>query len=439
MFGGIARSGPDRILYATREGSVLTIDLETGRVAGQFSLFPSGPRSSHVAHCAVDADGTVLLADALHRCVRRFSRDGTMRARYGGRPTPGMRQEDHPGTLTEPGSVLPVPGGFVVASGGDGLEHAVQRFGEEYEASLRHPFGPWRGANGLALVDGEVWVAETEGGGIRRFAPDGRYAGSVPLEPDLQRPFRIADDEHGQLLLLLAPETKEEQEVLGVARIGRDGEFGGWAVEAGEDRGVYCPFDVAVLDDGRFVVADLPFGVPPDVRLQLFAADGRLLRTILEDRLDLEAAQRAWFQSVLARTDGSAATLHEQARVHHHFSGGGPEHWGQARRLYRAALDADPHLLVAHLGLASLLQEGLREPEPAEEEYQAARGEGGEDGEMLARIAECRHQRGDIDGAIRLLREAVEASPPPEDYERRLDELGTYYLERAGEHPETMI
>jgi hypothetical protein len=333
-----------------------------------------------------------------------------------------------------------VPGGLVIASGGDGLEHAVQLFAAAggYVASLRHPQAPWRGANGVALVDGEVWVAETEAGALRRFSPDGAFLSSVPLDPEIRRPFRVADDEHGGLLLLLAPETEDDERVLGVARASRDGEFGGWVVEAGEER-VRCPFDLAVLDDGRFVVADMPFGVPPDVRLQLFAADGRLLATLVEDRLDLEAAQREWFESVLARKDGSAATLHEQARVHHHFSGGGPDHDREARRLYRAALEKDPHLLVAHLGLAALLAERLREPGPAEAEYRAALGEGGEEGEMLARIAECRHRSGDLDGAIRLLREAVEGAHPPEDYERRLDELGSYYLERAGETPEAML
>ena len=58
MFGGIAGWGSDRIVYATRDGSVLLFDAESARLAGQFSLHPSAPRTSQVTACAVDIDGT---------------------------------------------------------------------------------------------------------------------------------------------------------------------------------------------------------------------------------------------------------------------------------------------------------------------------------------------------------------------------------------------
>lgn len=441
MFGGISGLGSDHVAYATQDGSVLVLDIETGRLTAQFSVFPSGPSRSSLSACAADTDGTILVADALHRCVRRFRRDGRMTGRYGGRPTPGLRGEDHPGTLTEPGALLALAEGFVVASGGAGLEHAVQRFDAAgaYLGSLRHPDGVWHGANGLASVENLIWVAETEAGRLHRYAPDGRYDGEVDLHDELRQPFRIRDDGYEGVLLLLAPETREEQEIFGVARIDRSGDFAGWAVPPGEDPGrAYCAFDLAVLDDGRFLVADLPLGSPPDVRLQLFAADGRLLRVLLEDRIDLEAVQRDWFDAILAREGGGAFTLYEKARVHHHYSGGGAEHLREAGRLYRAALDGDPHLLQAHLEYGALLQR-LGEPAAAEEEYRAAIREGGEEGELLARIARCRHDRGDLDAAVRILQAAVEGPNPPEDYQARLDDLGTYFLERAGETPERMI
>lgn len=289
-------------------------------------------------------------------------------------------------------------------------------------------------AQGLALVEDEIWVAETEAGRIRRFAPDGRHLGDVRLDGP-GRPFRIAEDGYGRVLLLVAPESEEDQALLGVARIRASGTFTGWAVEAGEDDGrVYCPFDLAVMPDGRFVVADLPLGGPPDVRLQLFSADGRLLKTLMEDRVDLETMQGRWFESVLKRDDASARTLYEQARVHHHYKGASGEHLESARDLYAAAIEREPEFYLAHLGLGVLLSRRLAEPDAAENEFRAALGESGDDGDLLARIARCRHDRGDLDGAIRILQMAVEGENPPEAYHDRLEELGTYLLERAG-HP----
>ena len=60
---------------------------------------------------------------------------------------------------------------------------------------------------------------------------------------------------------------------------------------------------------------------------------------------------------------------------------------------------------------------------------------GGPEGELKARIAECRHERGDLEGAVRLLQEAVEGADRPEEYHRRVEDLGSWFLERAGEEP----
>jgi len=433
MFGGIAPAGADSIVYATFDGTVLVIDLDGVAIARQFAVYPSGPARVHVSACAVAPTGDILLADARHHRVRRFAPDGRQLALLGGIHNPGIPQQDMAGILDEPCAVLPMKDEVLVACGGLGEEHGVQVFGlagGEYRRSLPPPPGGWKRAQGLAEVEGAIWVAETEAGHVRIHAPDGSPTGRVPLHPELRRPFRVKADSYGGAFLLIAPES-EEGDAFGVARITRDGTFDGWTVPAGEEPGqASSPFDVAVLPDGRFVVADLPYGRPPEVRLQLFASDGRLIDTVFEDTSDLNAAQRAWFESVLARSDGSAATLYEQARVHHHYAGATREHLEQARDLYGKALEAEPGFLLALLGLANLLHRGLNDPKAAEVHYRRALDAGGAEGDMLARIAECRHDEGDLDGAIRLLRTAVESPRPPEEYHALVEELGDYYLER---------
>lgn len=432
MFGGIAPAGEDSIVYATYDGSVLFLDLDGPRVTGQFGVYPSGPARVHVSACAIAPNGFILLADARHHRVRRFAPDGRQTALLGGVHNPAIPQQDIAGVLDEPCAVLPLGDEILVACGGVGEEHGVQIFGAEggYRRSLPPPAHGWKRAQGLAEVDGAIWVAETDAGTIRVHAPDGSATGRVPLHPELRRPFRVKADGYGGAFLLVAPET-EDSDAFGVARIARDGSFDGWTVPAGEESGqAFAPFDVAVLPDGRFVVADLPYGRPPEVRLQLFTSDGRLVATLLGDSADLVAAQQAWFRSLLARRDRGAAMLYEQARVHHHYSGASREHLEEARDLYRGALEAEPAFLLARLGLATLLQRGLNDPKAAEAEYRAALEAGGAEGDMLARIAECRHDGGDLDGAIGLLQKAIESPRPPEDYFGLVEELGDYYLER---------
>ncbi|MHC4972691.1 MAG: hypothetical protein ACYTG3_10200 [Planctomycetota bacterium] len=442
MFGGIAAAGAERLVHATFDGNVVGFDVETGRVTGQFTLYPCAPAQVHVSVCAVDADGTLLLGDTRNRRVRRYSLDGRQFRRYGGLANPSLEEQDEEGILDEPCAILPLgEGGLVVACGGFDAEHGVQRFDSdgEYQYSFEPPAEGWKRAQGLARVEESLWVAETEAGAIRRHTLDGRFLGEAELHPDLRRPFRLQPDGYGSVLMVLAPETEEQQEQFGVARLATDGTFEGWAIKAGEKSGqVYCPFDVAVLPDGRFVVADLPLGNPPDVRLQVFSPDGRLLGTLIEDAVDLARAQRAWFESVLERTDGPG-TLYEQARVHHLYAGATPDHLRQAGDLYGAVLERQPDHLLARLGLAALLQSGLSDPGGAEREYRAALAAGGAEGDLLARIAECRHLTGDLDGAIELLEEAIGADDPPEDYHARVEALGSYYLERAGEPPEAVI
>ena len=45
MFGGIATAGSDRIVFAAADGSVLSLETETGRIVGEFAVsrLPPGP------------------------------------------------------------------------------------------------------------------------------------------------------------------------------------------------------------------------------------------------------------------------------------------------------------------------------------------------------------------------------------------------------------
>ncbi|HEX5135616.1 MAG TPA: hypothetical protein VFY93_01460 [Planctomycetota bacterium] len=432
MFGGIAARGAEAIVYATFDGTVVLLDLDGPRVTGQFAVYPSGPSRVHVSACAMAPDGAILLGDALHHRVRVFQPDGRQQLLLGALHNPGIPQQDMAGVLDEPCAVLPLGEEILVACGGLDEEHGVQVFGRggEYRRSFPAPTGGWKRAQGLAEVEGAIWVAETEAGHLRIHAPDGTPRGRLPLHPELRRPFRVKADGYGGVFLLIAPES-EDSEPYGVARIARDGTFDGWTVAAGEEPGqALAPFDVAVLPDGRFVVADLPFGRPPEVRLQLFSSDGRLIDTLLEDTADLNAVQRAWFESVLALPGRDPRTLYEQARVHHYHAGAAREHQEQARDLYGRAIEADPRFLLARLGLGTLLHRGLGDPKAAEAQYRAALEAGAAEGDMLARIAECRHDAGDLDGAIRLMQKAIESLRPPEGYHDLVEELGDYYLER---------
>lgn len=419
MFGGIAAAGSDRILFATVDGDVLTLDVESGDVVGEFSRFPVGPSRVHVSACATAEDGTILLADMVNRCVRRFSPDGIQLERIGHRATPGV-DEDEEGIIVEPCALLPLNGELLIGCGGLDVRHGVQGAGGRFVG----PEDRWQRVHGLARVGEEqVWVAETEAGLVHAFHVDGRllWRTGVPRG----RPFRIAFDGFEGVLIVFAPETDEQEKELGVGRLSiDDGAFEDWVVLAGEEPGqVYAPFDLAVLPDGRFVVADLPTGAPPDVRLQLFSPDGRPLRTFFEDRVDLNAALRAWFARQLK--EGGA---YERARVHHHFSGGTAEAHDRARALYREVLAAEPDHLLARLEIAA-----LSEPPEAEEHYRVALERGIARGDIAAKIAECREAENDYDGAIEILQNTLESADPPEEYHHYLEVLGTWFLRRAGE------
>jgi len=447
MFGGIAALGSDCIVYTTSDGHIIRFDAETGAVAGQQSLYPVAPRRLHVAACAFDDRRDLLVADARHGLIRLVDPAGCQRERIGGLATPGVEREDASGVLHEPCDLLwTAENRLWVVCGGYELEHAVQCFDRDgnYLFSAHHPDGEWNGACGIARVGDSIWIAETERGAIRSCDLKGESIRQVLIDPDLARPFRLAGDGHESVFAIFAPfdgfDDGPDEPFTGIARLGEDGSFRGWDVYPGEQAGqVASAFDIAVLDDGRFAVADLPLGVPPDVRIQLFEADGRLAQVLLEDAEHLNRLQAKWFESLLDSEADQAQLLYDQARAHHYHGGGSEDHLGEARRLYQAALERDPDHLLSHLGLAALLEADLGDPAAAEREYEQAIGVGGEEAEMRARIAECRHRGGDVDGAIRILQAAVEGSDLPEDYYNRVETLGTWFLERAGQGSDAVI
>jgi len=413
MYGGIAAAGSDTLLFAQRDGEMVLLDLESGRAVDVVTPHPFCPEQLAIGACAARGD-TLFLADIGHHRVRAFDRGGRPRGLIGDPPTPGIRHPDEAGVIDEPVSLLALEDELVVVSSGQDQEHAVQRFGYDgaYKGSLKNPLGGYYRAHGAALIGGEIWVAETEGGAIRRFDPAGPFLGDVKLHTELRRPFRLADDGYGAVLALLAPENEEEQEVSGVARLERDGSFGGWVV--GGDA-VHLPFDVAVLPDGRFAVADLPYGQPPDVRVQLFTADGRPVRTLFPDRVGLGELKDAFYEAL-----PDDAWLRRAQRAHYGKAGVGAE------TLYRRAAEAAPDDPLPWAGLGALLQF------QGEEAAEAVR-RGASASEFGARMAQCRHDRGDVDGAIEQLQALLEGEDPPEETQEWLDLLGGWYLERAGE------
>ena len=235
----------------------------------------------------------------------------------------------------------------------------------------------------------------------------------VKLHTELRRPFRLCDDGYDGVFVLLAPESEEEQEATGVARLERDGTFGGWAV--GGDT-VMLPFDLAVLPDGRFFVADLPYGEAPDVRVQLFSADGRPIKAMFDDRVDLGVKRTEWTPSSVLR----------RAQASHRRSE--PE----AESLYREAIAADSDDVRAWAGLATLLHRVLDRPGSAEQAYREAIRLGAREPDFLARIAACRYTTGDSAGSIALLQGLLESEDPPEEASRWTDDLADWFLEIRG-------
>ncbi len=438
MFGGIAAGGGNRLVYVTRFGRVLTLDTDTGLVVHSFSLLPYGDELKNFSACAVGADGSVFVADPRRKLVRRFAQGGRQIARYGQRPIPGVRSQDAQGVLDGPCALALMDEEIFVCCAGDDLIHGVQRFGLDGESrpSLQNsgdPLAPWKRPRGITHVDGEIWIGESFAGLIRIHRSTGDYLRALEINERLGRPVRLEQDGYGGVLLILEP-SEPGAEDPGIARVSSQGEFDEeWVVKPGEAAGsVRNGIDLAFLPDGRFAVADVPVAGLAEVRVQLFSSDGRLQRVLVEGEEGLRRQERDYAEEAWARPAGTADELYEQAALHHNA---GSDHFGQAGALYEQALRAAPDHAMAHLGFARLLEEGLADPERAETEYRAAIAAGEPEGELLARVAECRRMRDDLDGAIEILKAAVEDPSAPEDYDHYVELLADYFLARAGQDP----
>ena len=440
MFGGLDSAGGSRLVYATHDGSIVTFDVDTGAILDHCAVFPAGPRTLHVAGVMAANDG-VWLCDTQHRRVRRVLSDGWQAALVGGLPTPGVDHQDDPGVMWEPNALVRIGDELVVACGGFDMEFGVQRFdltsdddrSPAFLGALDRTEG-WKRAQGLAFVDGLLWVAETEAHRICRHRPDGTAVDAVQPHPDLGRPFRLSPHADG-VLMTRAPDEDGDFDRCGVALLDADAKFVRWLVRAGEGHGeTTCPIDIATLPDGRFAVLDLPLGQPPDVRVRVFQRDGTLQRTLLDETSDLHEALSLYFRRVLDQKDESDAdALLRRARVHHFNAGKTGEHLDAAHELYRAALDADAGRFAAHFGLAELLAADRANPAAAEMVLETAMQAGAPAQMVLPRLADCHRARGDLAGAIRLRQQCVEGVPLPEDYHDQLELLANDILEQAGE------
>ncbi len=438
MFGGIDAAGGSRLVYATHDGSIVTFDVDTGAVLDHTAVYPVGPRLVHVAGVLVAHDG-VWLSDTLQRRIRRVRADGWQSALVGDLPTPGVDHQDDPGVLWEPNAMARLGDELLVCNGGFDMEFGVQRFDlvsdddrkPAYVGALERREG-WKRAQGVAVVDGAIWVAETAADRICRHRADGSAIDHVRPHPDLGRPFRLEPYADG-VLMTRAPEEDDEWERCGVALLDADAKFVRWAVRAGEDHGeTVCPFDVATLPDGRFAVLDLPLGQPPDVRLRIFKADGTLQRTLLDEATDLAQALASYFRGLLKSDATTPAAFHARARVHHFNAGKTPEHLEKAQELYRACLAAAPDRLAAYFGLAELLARDLHRAQAATMVWEMAMQAGAPAELVLPRLADSHRDAGDLDSAIRVRQQCVEGYPLPEDYHDQLELLANEILERAG-------
>ncbi len=430
MFGGLAALDAERFVLAGLEGTVTTFHAGGEGVSGHFVLPPMGPRLARFTACAA-AGGGLFVADARNSCIRRFRADGLPLARIGARRNAGMTVHDEGGVLEEPYALLERRGALFVACGGSDLVHGVQRFDARgrYEASFPCGGGreaPWRQPRGIAAIGGALWIAEAGSGLLRVHAMDGRHQADLELPEGFGFPLRLADDGYGGVLLVLAGEP----DAPAVVRLDGEGEVIAPALLQGSAAGeASSAFDLAVLPDGRFLLADLPSGAPEEARIQLFSADARLLRVLVEDAGDF----RAQVEAHGARLVAGGGSAFEQARALHQFvAGGEPE---RARALYLQAVREEPRHLMAWVGLGTLLRETLGDPEAAERAFRSAIEAGGAEGDLLARVAACRRDRGDLDGAITILKDAVDRPDGLELYHERVEELADWFLERAGEAP----
>jgi outer membrane protein assembly factor BamB len=136
----------------------------------------------------VDAEGSVAVAgsgepdlDALRAAVRELLPDGRPA------PLPLQPEPPEPGSLAYPAKVIAADGHGFVSDTGHGQVVELGRDGEE----LRR-FGGFHHPNGLAYVDGDLYVADTGAGAIRRI--DLRTGEIAVVADGLRSPWDLAWD-----------------------------------------------------------------------------------------------------------------------------------------------------------------------------------------------------------------------------------------------------
>jgi sugar lactone lactonase YvrE len=182
----IADTGNDRIRQVRPDGTIVTVAGSTRGFSGD-----GGPATSaqldRPAGLAVQADGSLLVADTFNQRIRRVGQDGDIET-VAGTGARGSRGDGGPAVaaeLQQPGGIAVLPGGgYVVA---DTANHRIRRIGPDGVittiAGTTRGFsgdgGPARSAqldqpSDVAVDgDGSILVADTGNHRVRRIAPDG--------------------------------------------------------------------------------------------------------------------------------------------------------------------------------------------------------------------------------------------------------------------------
>lgn len=199
MFGGIAiLRNLLCVAHGDVHGEVFLVDLDERRVISRIVLRDADSEFTDAGGVAVDAGGSVYVADTRNDVVRRFTAFGREVARYGQRVErgPGTVERDRLGVLDRPRAVAVFGGVLWVACGERKLVRGVQAFdlGSGDPLGFLRSFGETDrrfGAPRGLLVDGQgILVADTLHGVVQRFTHAGRYVGEVPLRRDRDEAVR---------------------------------------------------------------------------------------------------------------------------------------------------------------------------------------------------------------------------------------------------------
>jgi len=240
-------------LAASSDGTVYVVDSARGRVnvfspdgqlagtigfpaveGGQDSERRGGQLTSPLGVAVDEASGRVLVSDLATRRISSFALDGTFRGYFGtdalADSAPGILYvRDHRLYLCdlEQHRVLALSlddGALLASYGGAG-------------ATMNYPNGVW------VAEEGTVYVADTNGNRIHRFAADGQLEQTIPLPA--YNPRGIARDDRGRLWVAATLDHR-------VVVLGDDGEIDS-ELNTANSRELGFPTSVVVLGDRVFV------------------------------------------------------------------------------------------------------------------------------------------------------------------------------------------